>query len=116
MRGRRAAEVVLFAPLGALATLAARLAGRRADEPFDDMAPGIGGLERRGSDGGDLPADAPVPAAAELAIEGYDHLAASQVIDRLATLTPAELSDVAAYEHSHKRRQVVLGRLAQLLP
>lgn len=106
-RTRRLLEVAVFAPLGAVATLAA--ARRRpAPEPalvhprvepiaVDDPAP-------RGA----------VATSEELPIDGYDHLAASQVVDRLGALTPSELQTVADYERAHRHRQSVLAKLAQL--
>lgn len=49
-----------------------------------------------------------------LAIPDYDQLAASQVIPRLDSLTPAELESVRLYESAHRSRQTILGRVAQL--
>lgn len=51
---------------------------------------------------------------ARLPIDDYDHLAARQVVDRLATLSAAELADIASYERKHRHRRTVLGRIAQL--
>jgi len=53
-------------------------------------------------------------AAVDLAIPSYDTLAASQVVPRLAGLTPQELAAVLAYESSHRNRRTILGRIAQL--
>jgi len=115
--------VALYAPLGALATAVARLSARRA-------APRVATTER--APVGDEPARAPAELAraagrvsgtsrqdadeAALPIDDYDHLAASQILDRLAGLTSSELELVAAYERAHRHRQTVLGRVAQLLP
>jgi hypothetical protein len=55
-----------------------------------------------------------VAEAPPLPIDDYDHLAARQVVDRLTTLTDAELSQVELYERAHRHRQTVLGRIAQL--
>ena len=55
-----------------------------------------------------------VPVAGELAIEGYDHLAARQVVDRLEGLTDVELDAVERYESTHRRRRTVLGKIDQL--
>jgi hypothetical protein len=52
--------------------------------------------------------------AALLAIPDYDSLAASQVIPRLAGLTPPELEAVRQYEAAHRARRTILGRVAQL--
>jgi hypothetical protein len=51
-----------------------------------------------------------------LPIEGYDALAASQVVARLAGLSPAELERVERYEAAHRGRRTILHRIAQLLP
>lgn len=60
---------------------------------------------------------APVRSSAasdDLAIADYDSLAASQVIPRLAGLSPAELDAVRAYEAAHRGRKTVLGKINQL--
>jgi hypothetical protein len=54
------------------------------------------------------------PDAADLAIPDYDSLAASQVVPRLAGLTPDELADVRAYEVGGRGRKTILNRIAQL--
>ena len=51
---------------------------------------------------------------AHLPIDGYDSLAASQVVQRLNTLTAAELETVRAHEESHRARRTILGKIAQL--
>jgi hypothetical protein len=50
----------------------------------------------------------------ELPIPGYDTLAASQVVERLASLTPGELEVVRRHEAATRRRRTVLHRIAQL--
>lgn len=50
----------------------------------------------------------------ELPIPAYDTLAASQVVERLASLTPAELEAVRQHEAATRRRRTVLHRIAQL--
>jgi hypothetical protein len=60
------------------------------------------------------PAEAAGSSAADLPIEAYDSLAASQVVGRLASLTDAELDAVAAYEAAHRGRRTILGKIAQL--
>ena len=57
----------------------------------------------------------PAPDEAELPIQDYDSLAASQVVPRLATMSPAELRAVRAYEAAHRNRQTILNRVAQRL-
>lgn len=122
---RRALEVAVFAPVGVLATVAAKVHALRggrssvaptvptvdAPEPPRPAAPAVP-APRVVQPEPDRGPTAPGP----LPIEGYDHLAASQVIDRLDGLTSAELIAVEAYERAHKHRQIVLGRLAQLVP
>jgi hypothetical protein len=54
------------------------------------------------------------PDAATLAIPDYDSLSASQVVPRLAGLTPAELEAVGAYEGAHRGRRTILNKVAQL--
>lgn len=56
---------------------------------------------------------APKPSA-DLAIPGYDALSASQVVQRLAGLSPDELEQVRAYETASRGRKTILSRIAQL--
>jgi len=64
------------------------------------------------------PADPPpagaAPPADVLAIHGYDALSASQVVQRLAGLSPAELEQVRAYEAATRGRKTVLTKISQL--
>jgi hypothetical protein len=52
--------------------------------------------------------------AASLAIPDYDGLSASQVVNRLAGLAPAELENVQLYEAAHRGRKTILSKVAQL--
>lgn len=54
------------------------------------------------------------PEADDLPIPGYDSLSASQVVQRLPGLSPAELEAVRAYEQAGRARKTVLLRVAQL--
>ena len=54
-------------------------------------------------------------AASALAIPNYDSLSASQVVQRLDGLAPAELRDVRTHEGAHRRRRTILHRVDQLL-
>jgi hypothetical protein len=54
------------------------------------------------------------PLGQDLAIPGYDALSASQVIQRLAGLSPEELEDVRAYELNTRGRRTILNKVAQL--
>ncbi|MEJ7799824.1 MAG: hypothetical protein WKF60_04845 [Ilumatobacter sp.] len=56
---------------------------------------------------------ASVPAA-DLPIEGYDDLAARQVVDRLAALDRPDLARVEVYEREHRNRSTVLGKISML--
>lgn len=74
------------------------------------------------------PRPTPVPAAAPdlevvgdgpvatLAIPDYDGLSASQVVNRLAGLEPAELEAVRSYELANRGRKTILSKIAQLQP
>lgn len=67
------------------------------------------------SEAGDAPSAASNGAAVDnLAIPGYDSLAASQVVQRLAGLSGDELEAVGAYEASHRNRRTILTRVRQL--
>ena len=57
----------------------------------------------------------PPPTESDLPIQDYDSLAASQVVPRLATLTPDDLVVVQRYEGANRRRQTILNRVGQLL-
>jgi hypothetical protein len=61
----------------------------------------------------DGPAEA-VPGSAELAIPGYDSLSASQVVQRLAGLSPQELEAVRSYEAAGRGRRTILSKVSQL--
>lgn len=103
----------MYAPMGAVATAAAALHRRRtpaADPPAQPAGPVA--VATDDDDPTARPAaETPVDA---LPIDGYDHLAASQVVDRLGALTPTELVLVDGYERAHRHRQSVLAKIAQL--
>lgn len=50
----------------------------------------------------------------ELAIPDYDSLSASQVVNRLPSLSAEELEAVRAYEAGHRSRKTILNKVAQL--
>ena len=93
---------------GAISPRPARSANRssREDEgpaPLHEAAPAPREPARR------------MPAAPDgLGIPGYESLAATQVVSRLAGLTPVQLEAVKAYESSTRARRTILGRIAQL--
>jgi hypothetical protein len=74
--------------------------GALSDEATTD------GSEPSGAVSGGPSRDLPIPA--------YDTLAASQVVERLASLTPAELEAVRKHEAATRRRRTVLHKIAQL--
>jgi hypothetical protein len=49
-----------------------------------------------------------------LAIPGYDSLSASQVVQRLTSLSRPELDAVRHYEASTRGRRTILARISQL--
>lgn len=51
---------------------------------------------------------------ADLAIDGYDLLSASQVVPRLESLTPDELELIGRYEAGTRARRTILAKVAQL--
>ncbi|MFM2071398.1 MAG: hypothetical protein RLZZ623_1661 [Actinomycetota bacterium] len=56
----------------------------------------------------------PVLSAQQLPIGGYESLAAIHVVERLGSLTPAELSAIQHFEMAHRGRRTVLAKIAQL--
>ncbi len=50
----------------------------------------------------------------QLPIDGYDSLAASQVVLRLGSLNTKELESVRRYEEHNRSRRTILGKIAQL--
>jgi len=57
---------------------------------------------------------ASAPAVESLPIPDYDELSASQVIERLEGLDAESLAAIRAYEASHRGRNTILGKIAQL--
>jgi hypothetical protein len=51
---------------------------------------------------------------ASLGIPDYDGLSASQVVNRLAGLSPVDLENVQLYEAAHRGRKTILSKVAQL--
>lgn len=109
------------APSGAPATTASASASAAPSAPTAATPPSAG----NGSSATSAPA-APVagtaatrtsaasPSDDHLAIPGYDALSASQVVQRLAGLSSAELEAVRAYEAGNRGRKTVLHRISQL--
>ena len=64
--------------------------------------------------GGAAPMSDVGPTAESLAIPGYDSLSASQVVQRLAGLSAAELDAVRRYEDVNRGRRTILSKVALL--
>lgn len=90
------------------------------EDPIGDGRPGgspVVGIVREPSHAAGTGAPAAVngrAAPSELAIPGYDALAASQVVQRLAGLSNDELDEVRRYEEATRGRRTILGRISQL--
>jgi hypothetical protein len=59
-------------------------------------------------------APAKAPTVGSLAIDGYDTLAASQIVSRLEGLTPAERKAVARFESANRQRKTILDKIGRL--
>lgn len=94
------------------ASMAARHPEARSRRPERAGASRDGSGERLPSAPPAPPED--VPGVATLAIPGYDTLAASQVVQRLATLRPEELEAIRRYEAATRGRRTILQRIGQL--
>jgi hypothetical protein len=77
----------------------------------EPVAPAAGNQTEPPLAAGDQPGG---PESATLAIPGYDSLSASQVVQRLESLSPDELAAVADYEAAVRGRRTILTRIAQL--
>lgn len=130
-QGRREAErrinlsrngaVPAGAPAGPIAVDAERLTGEvpqeAAPKPREPDSQGAGAARKAASGDARKSAgreQAPAVDVHLLAIPGYDSLSAPQVVQRLAGLSAEELEAVRRYEASHRGRQTILARVAQL--
>lgn len=95
------------------ATGSATPADSAASEPSPVPASAQTAAAAQGADSLTLVADR--PAVDDLAIPGYDSLAASQVVDRLASLSAEELELVRRYESGGRHRRTILHRIEQLV-
>lgn len=89
----------------------ARPAGTEAPEGAPTAPPPVAPSTMNGSRVNGATTKRPEPA---LAIPEYDMLSASQVVERLDGLTPAELDAVREYEVAHRGRSTILGKIVQL--
>jgi hypothetical protein len=79
--------------------------------------PAAGASSNGSTNGKASEAAAPAPAVrsrADLAIQGYDTLSASQVVQRLAGLSADELEAVRDYESGTRGRRTILSKITQL--
>ena len=51
---------------------------------------------------------------ANLGIDDYDTLAAAHIVQRLSSLSAAQLGQIRAYEQANRARRTILGKIAQL--
>jgi hypothetical protein len=88
----------------------------RAPRLYDDAVVSAAAVDVVVSDDGLMaePFEVATPSGQDLAIPGYDALSASQVVQRLAGLSPEELEDVRAYELNTRGRRTILNKVAQL--
>ena len=127
-QGQREAAKLLRQATERLAGLATAADNRKSQGPSPSSTGTPGGAARapaRGPASGanagpsTVPASGPkpgpaAPAAASLAIPGYDSLSAPQVVQRLDGLSVAELEAVGAYEAATRGRKTILSRVGQL--
>jgi hypothetical protein len=102
-------------PARTLVVYTPELSGRDGDGKEDDVDQGPV-VQPLPGDGVDAAGEAVTDLdAGELAIPSYDSLSATQVVQRLAGLSPDEVAAVAAYEAATRKRKTVLDRAEQLL-
>ena len=80
--------------------------------PFEAATSDTANARRAGGD--DTEAESASLSADDLAIPGYDTLAASQIVSRLDALDAAELAAVRSYEELRRGRRTILARINQL--
>lgn len=119
-------EIVLARFIGKLAVdQGVREARQRIGALVDSVLPAAAG-EPIDVDSAEVPPQGPATRADErplrssaidpesLALPGYDHLPASDIVAKLAGLDPDERAAIEAYERHGRGRRTVLGRLEQL--
>lgn len=107
---------VVRAPLSIVTGLAGLIANgvRAATSSPDPAPPPRADTSVRSATVAPTAADRPGPSSTGLPLEGYESLAASQVVDRLPTLSDDELDRIDAFETAHRGRRTVLGKIEQL--
>ncbi len=117
-------DLAVYAPVGLAVTVRERVQrsrrprGRRPDDHVnrrdgapDQPAPPLH-VSRTVRNAAGAVSDA--PGADDLPISGYESLAAIHVVERLGSLTPAELELIERFETAHRGRRTILARVAQL--
>lgn len=116
-------DLAVYAPVGLAVTVRERVQrsrrprGRRPDDHLsrreapDQPAPPLP-VSRTVRHAAGAVSDA--PGADDLPISGYESLAAIHVVERLGSLTPAELELIERFEAAHRGRRTILARVAQL--
>ena len=110
--------VPLVARVGTLG--AARVVGRVSEavhdlrQDDDDTTVDSPASTEPATDAVDAPEPAETVTSDDLPIEGYDDLAARQVVARLASLDRGDLARVEVYEREHRNRSTVLGKISML--
>lgn len=120
-------DLAVYAPVGLAVTVRERVQrsrrsrGRRPDDDVSrcDEAPDqpvpplrVPRAARAGA-GTDAPGT-DAPGTDDLPISGYESLAAIHVVERLGSLTLAELDLIERFEAAHRGRRTILARVAQL--
>jgi hypothetical protein len=118
-QGRKDAERAVTQASEVVSSLAARRAGSSAPAAPTTPRPPTTPSPAPANAAAAAPAPAPSsngprPSDDDLAIHGYDSLAASQVVERLGGLSAAELEAVRAYEAATRGRRTILNRIGQL--
>ena len=109
--GRVLAQTGRSGPAGT--TPGSRPGSRATAAAPGDEGPPVTAAAMADGDGGQAGVPS-APGSAQLAIPGYDSLSASQVIERLSGLSPAELDEIRAYEVAGRGRRTILTRIDQL--
>ncbi len=85
--------------------------GRRAtDAPVPVSAPATGTTRDAAA-----PAPSAVPVHRSPPFDGYDHLAAAQIVQLMGRLPHGELSLIRRYEASQRGRRTILAKIDQLI-
>ena len=115
-------DLAVYAPVGLAVTVRERVQrsrrsrGRRPDDDVSrcDEAPDQPVPPLRVPRAARAGAGTDAPGTDDLPISGYESLAAIHVVERLGSLTLAELDLIERFEAAHRGRRTILARVAQL--